>query len=632
MMHLAVLLLVISYHGTNAVTRACPYKPADIVFVVDGSGSEGLANFQKQLAFIQNFTGQFEIGKNQTQVSLVTFSTDVTNEFNLNSYARKVDVLSAIGRTNYPNGETHTHLALDYVRLHSLTPQNGSRTNVNKIVIVLTDGKSNEEALTVQAASLLKLRRDVSVIAIGIGNAVDPRELLAIASNKNHTFTVTSFDLLETIHQDLTDTTCHTCGQGPADIFFLLDSSGSEGSVNFRKQLEFVNTVANEFDFGPDTTQMGLATFATGVSLEIPITRYHTKSEFMQNVLRVLFRDGESNLHLGLELTRTQLSDKILTVKSHRFAIILTDGRSLEHERTVEEARKLHMNGVETFVIGIGNDVDDMELRDVASDRSHVFRVNTFDQLDNIHQQIVDRICAEKTVFPTTTTTTPKPTTHTTMSPTTTKPTTTTHKPTTHTTMGTTTTTKPACGPKVADILFVLDSSDSEGPENFKKILDFVYNFARQFAIGVNNVLFSLITYSSSVNVRFYFNTYTSRNNVLNAIQNTSYIGLGTNTSDALHVARTEIFQTQHGSRPNATNIVIVITDGRSRNPNATVVEATLLKKTAEVFSIGIGPEVDQHELSAIASKPSYVMQVNSFELLHTIEGKITEAACSGRI
>ncbi|KAL3889636.1 hypothetical protein ACJMK2_001972 [Sinanodonta woodiana] len=613
MLHLAVLLVVISCHGTNALTRACPYKPADIVFVVDGSGSERLANFQKQLAFIQNFTGQFEIGKNQTQVSLVTFSTDVTNEFNLNTYYSKSDVLAAIGRAHYPNGETYTHLALDHVRMHSLTTQFGARLNVNKIVIVLTDGKSNEGLLTVQAANLLKQRKDVTVIAIGIGNEVDPTELAAIASNKNHTFTVTSFDLLQTIRQDLTDTTCHTCGQGAADIFFLLDSSGSEGTTNFRKQLEFVNSIANEFDFGPDTTQMGLATFATGVSLEIPVTRYHTKTEFMQNVLRVPFRDGESNLHLGLEMTRNQLSDKILTVKSHRFAIILTDGRSLEHERTVDESRKLHMAGVETFVIGIGSDVDESELLDVASDRNHLFRVNSFLQLDTIHQQIVDRICAEKTVFPTTLATT-------------------TPKPTTHTTMGTTTTTKPACGPKVADILFILDSSDSEGPENFKKILDFVYNFAHQFAIGVNNVLFSLITYSSDVNVRFYFNTFTSRNSVLNAILNTSYIGLGTNTSDALNVARTVMFRPEHGSRPNATNIAIVITDGRSRNPNATITEAALLKKTADVFSIGIGPDVDQHELGIIASKPTNVMQVNSFELLHTIQDKITQAACSGRI
>ncbi|KAL3889638.1 hypothetical protein ACJMK2_001974 [Sinanodonta woodiana] len=618
MLKLAIVLTVIGYHSTNALTRACPYKPADIVFVVDGSGSERMANFQKQLAFIQNFTGQFEIGRNKTQVSLVTFSTDVTNEFNLNTYSNKSDVLSAISRVHYPNGETYTHLALDYVRLHSLTPQNGSRNGISKIVIVLTDGKSNEEVLTAQAAALLKQIRDVTVVAIGIGDGVDPKELAMIASNKNHTFTVPSFDLLQTIYKDLTDTTCHTCGQGPADIFFLLDSSGSEGTVNFRKQLEFTNTVANEFDFGPDSTQIGLGTFATGATLEIPINRYHTKEEFIQNVLRVPFKDGESNLHLGLDMARLQLSESTLTVNSHRFVIILTDGRSLEHELTVQVAKRLHWAGIETFVIGIGNDVDENELLDVASDRTHVFRVNTFDQLDTIHRQIVDRICVAKTVF---TTTTPRPTT---------KPTTT-LKPTTPTTMGTTTTTKPACGPKVADILFILDSSDSEGPENFKKILDFVYNFARQFAIGVNNVLFSLITYSSNVNVRFHFNTYTSRNSVLNAILNTSYIGLGTNTSDALNVARTVMFRPEHGSRPNATNIAIVITDGRSRNPNATITEAAQLKKTADVFSIGIGPDVDQNELTIIASKPTNVMQVNSFELLHTIQDKITQAACSGR-
>lgn len=80
------------------------------MFVLDGSGSEGGGNFNKQLQFVSNFTSQFEIGLNQTRVALVPFGTDVEKGFYLNQYTDNVTLLNQITHTNYPNGETNTHL------------------------------------------------------------------------------------------------------------------------------------------------------------------------------------------------------------------------------------------------------------------------------------------------------------------------------------------------------------------------------------------------------------------------------------------------------------------------------------------------------------------------------------------
>ena len=88
---------------------ACPYKPIDLIFALDGSGSEGSRNFQKQLEFVKNFTSQFEIGPNHTRVSLLTFATNVHNEFYLNELHDNVTVMESISNTTYPDGETNTH-------------------------------------------------------------------------------------------------------------------------------------------------------------------------------------------------------------------------------------------------------------------------------------------------------------------------------------------------------------------------------------------------------------------------------------------------------------------------------------------------------------------------------------------
>lgn len=183
------------------------------------------------------------------------------------------------------------------------------------------------------------------------------------------------------------------------------------------------------------------------------------------------------------------------------------------------------------------------------------------------------------------------------------------------------------CGLKPADIVFVIDSSDSEGAENFKKEVDFVHDFAAQFSIGKNNVQFSVVTFSSAIRNEFFFNRYHSRRDVLQAISNIQYMGLGTNTSGALNFVRSESFLPTHGARTNSSKFVIVITDGRSDDPNATKHEASLLHSKAEVISVGIGPRVDRSELSNIASNHR-VVTVDSFALLNSIKTQLTDLAC----
>ena len=48
----------------------------------------------------------------------------------------------------------------------------------------------------------------MTVMAIGIGSHVDSAELAVIATDSNHTFHVSTFDALQTINNDLTQTTC----------------------------------------------------------------------------------------------------------------------------------------------------------------------------------------------------------------------------------------------------------------------------------------------------------------------------------------------------------------------------------------------------------------------------------------
>ena len=77
---------------------------------------------------------------------------------------------------------------------------------------------------------------------------------------------------------------------GMSDICFVLDSSGSEGAVNFHKQLEFVNMIINEFAIDEQNTRVCVITFSTRVHKEIHLNSYDDAAALMQNLLRIQYR------------------------------------------------------------------------------------------------------------------------------------------------------------------------------------------------------------------------------------------------------------------------------------------------------------------------------------------------------
>ena len=177
------------------------------MFLLDSSGSVGSTNFQKQKQFVAHFAQSFDIGPKNVQIGVETFATVPHHEFNMNTYHTKADTVKAINNIGYHSGGTRTDLAIKYVEQHSFKPATGDRPGVANILIVMTDGKSNQPPLTVQEANKLH-QMPIKVFAIGIGAGVDTKELGHIATDAQHVFQVQNFDALNTLQAELKKTAC----------------------------------------------------------------------------------------------------------------------------------------------------------------------------------------------------------------------------------------------------------------------------------------------------------------------------------------------------------------------------------------------------------------------------------------
>ncbi|KAK7142862.1 hypothetical protein R3I94_012270 [Phoxinus phoxinus] len=179
---------------------------ADIVLLVDGSYSIGLANFAKVRAFLEVLVNSFDIGPNKVQISLVQYSRDPHTEFALNKHHDIAAVVKAVRTFPYRGGSTNTGKAMTYVREKIFISGRGARDNVPRVMVLITDGKSSDSFKD----PAYKLRdTDVEIFAVGVKDAVRSElEAIANAPADNHVFEVEDFDAFERISKELTTSIC----------------------------------------------------------------------------------------------------------------------------------------------------------------------------------------------------------------------------------------------------------------------------------------------------------------------------------------------------------------------------------------------------------------------------------------
>lgn len=178
----------------------------DIVLLVDGSWSIGRNNFKFVREFLSALVSPFNIARDKIRIGLSQYSSDPRTEWNLNTYVTRDEVLEAVRNLRYKGGNTFTGLALSHVLEQNLKPEAGSRADAVKLVILLTDGKSQDD-VNLSAQTLKNM--GIELFAIGVKNA-DEAELRQVASEPLEltVYNVLDFPLLSSLVSRLTWVLC----------------------------------------------------------------------------------------------------------------------------------------------------------------------------------------------------------------------------------------------------------------------------------------------------------------------------------------------------------------------------------------------------------------------------------------
>ncbi|KAH9505735.1 Collagen alpha-4(VI) chain [Bulinus truncatus] len=183
----------------------------------------------------------------------------------------------------------------------------------------------------------------------------------------------------------------------------------------------------------------------------------------------------------------------------------------------------------------------------------------------------------------------------------------------------------------IADVIFVVDSSGSIGPTNFKKQLSFIANIVASFNVGADDVRIGLVVFSTNAEIWFDLRKYSDLLSLQKAILNVPYEGEATYTDKGLRlISSADMFNRNKGGRVNAPDVVIVLTDGQSTNPTGTLTEAMKLKSQGvKMLSVGISSYIQKSELLSMASSPEYFFEADDFDTLSSILGGFVEKTCT---
>ncbi|XP_053309723.1 collagen alpha-1(XX) chain [Spea bombifrons] len=183
-----------SYRSPSKIPRAVPSTPStprkapsyhcdttsewDVMLLVDSSWSVGRSNFRLVKNFLGGILGPFHISRDKIRIGLSQYSGEPQTEWDLNTFTTKAEVFEGLKRLKYKGGNTFTGLALTHVLEENLRAASGARSQAGKVLILLTDGKSQDDAIRV--AQTLK-EAGIYIFAIGVKNA-DESELRELAS------------------------------------------------------------------------------------------------------------------------------------------------------------------------------------------------------------------------------------------------------------------------------------------------------------------------------------------------------------------------------------------------------------------------------------------------------------------
>uniref|UniRef100_A0A663FBB9 Collagen alpha-3(VI) chain n=1 Tax=Aquila chrysaetos chrysaetos TaxID=223781 RepID=A0A663FBB9_AQUCH len=591
----------------------------DVVFMVDGS-RYAAQEFYLIRDLIERIVNNLDVGFDTTRISVVQFSEHPHVEFLLNAHSTKDEVQSAV-RQLRPQGGQQVNVgeALEFVAKTIFTRPSGSRIEegIPQFLVILSSRKSDDD---LEYPSLQV--KQVGVAPMVVAKNVDPEEMVQISLSPDYVFQVSSFQELPSLEQKLLTPIETLTGDqirrllgdveiredisgDEKDIVFLIDSSDSVRPDGLAHIRDFISRIVQQLEVGPNKVRIGVVQFSNNVFPEFYLKTHKSKNAVLQAIRRLRLRGG-SPVNAGKALDYVVKNYFIKSAGSRiedgvpQHLIVILGDRSQDDVN--RPANVIVSTNIKPLGVGARN-VDRDQLQIITNDPERVLVVQDFTGLPTLEKKVQSIL--EELPIPTTET--------------------------------------PGYlgpgGKKQADIVFLLDGSINLGRDNFQEVIQFVYSVVDAIYRDGDSIQVGLAQYNSDVTDEFFLKDYSTKPQILDAINKVIYKGgRVANTGAAIKHLQAKHFVKEAGSRidQRVPQIAFIVTGGKSTDdgPSASL---EIAQKGVKVFAVGV-KNIDLKEVSRLASESATGFRVSTVQelselneqVLVTLEAAMEEKLCPG--
>lgn len=180
-----------------------------------------------------------------------------------------------------------------------------------------------------------------------------------------------------------------------------------------------------------------------------------------------------------------------------------------------------------------------------------------------------------------------------------------------------------SCRQTPLELVFVIDSSESVGPDNFDIIKDFVNGLVDRASVRRDTTRVGVVLYSHINIVVVNLGQEVTQDEIKSKVRSMTYLGEGTFTGSAIQQAN-QVFK---AARPGVRKMAIIITDGQADRRDAVSLESAVSeaqRSNIETFVVGVANQSDplyeefRKELQLMASDPDseHVFLIDDFRTL----------------
>ena len=179
------------------------------------------------------------------------------------------------------------------------------------------------------------------------------------------------------------------------DLVFVLDASNSVKSANFEIMKNFIKKMLSSADIDGGSVRVGINVFSDKSKVAFNLNTYDNKNDVFGAIDAISYTRGSSYLPGALKTVRTQM---FTTANGDRagvrnIAVIVTDGVSQgDPMQSAGEARR---EGIHIFAIGIGSNLDTVQLEGIANKPADMFLIEDFDALAAIERNVFETVCGK---------------------------------------------------------------------------------------------------------------------------------------------------------------------------------------------------------------------------------------------